>query len=228
MVQDIIIMGVGGTGREVAEVIEDINSLGRKWNLLGFLDDDPQKLGTEYNGYPVLGPIGTATQYPTCQFVVVLGSPRDLPLTKRVVERLALDGSKFATIVHPSAQVSRYADLAPGTIVMQNCIITTNAKIGRHVLVMFGSSIAHDCVVDDYVIIAPHSALAGYVCIGEGCYIGTNASIIQKVKIGPWSCVGMGAAVFSDVPPHTTVMGNPARSLRRHKAVVEAAEGDAG
>jgi sugar O-acyltransferase (sialic acid O-acetyltransferase NeuD family) len=214
MVKDVIIVGAAGTGREVAEAIEDINSLGRTWNLLGFLDDDPQKHTREYNGYPVLGSISTAADYPTCQFVLVLGNHRDLRLTKRVLGRLSLDANRFATIIHPTARLSRYTELGVGTVVLQNCVITSNARIGSHVLMLFGSHIGHDCIVNDYVVIAPNAVLAGGVRVCEGCYIGANATILQKTKVGPWSCVGMGAAVFSDVGPNSTVMGNPARLLK--------------
>jgi sugar O-acyltransferase (sialic acid O-acetyltransferase NeuD family) len=214
MIKDLIILGAGGTGREVAEAIEDINSLGRKWNLLGFLDDDRQKHGKEYNGHPVLGSISTAGEYLTCQFLLVLANHRDLKLTKRVLDRLSLDPGRFATIVHPAARVSNYAELGPGTIVLQNSVITANASIGSHVLLLFGAQIGHDCRVEDYVVIAPNAVLAGGVCVGEACYIGANATILQKRTVGPWSCVGMGAAVFSDVKSNSTVVGNPARPLR--------------
>ncbi|MGH7926841.1 MAG: acetyltransferase [Candidatus Binatia bacterium] len=214
MIKDLIILGAGGTGREVSEAIEDINSLGRKWNLLGFLDDDRQKHGREYNGYPVLGSISTAAEYLTCQFVLVLGNHRDLKLTKRVLDGLSLDRSRFATIVHPTVRLSRYAKLGLGTIVLQNSVVTTNARIGSHVLLLFGSHIGHDCTVEDYAVIAPNAVLAGGVRVREGCYIGANATILQKRTVGPWSCVGMGSAVFSDVRANSTVVGNPARPLR--------------
>jgi acetyltransferase EpsM len=134
--------------------------------------------------------------------------------TKRVVDRLSLDVSRFVAIIHPTAKLSRYMEVGPGTIVLQNCVITSNARIGSHVLVSFGSHIGHDCIVDDYVVVAPHAVLAGGVHVREGCYIGANATVLQKTKVGPWSCVGMGAAVFSDVGPNSTVMGNPARLLK--------------
>jgi sugar O-acyltransferase (sialic acid O-acetyltransferase NeuD family) len=214
MVRDLLILGAGGSGREVAEAIEDINSLGRKWNLLGFLDDDAEKHGKEFNGHPVLGAISTAVQYLNSEFVVVLGNHRDLKLTKTVLDRLSLGDARFATIVHPTARLSKHAELGPGTMVLPNCVITANARIGRHVLLLFGSQIGHDCTVEDYVVIAPNAVLAGGVCVREGCYIGANATLLQKTTIGPWSCVGMGAAVFSNVGAHSTVVGNPARLLR--------------
>jgi sugar O-acyltransferase (sialic acid O-acetyltransferase NeuD family) len=214
MIKDLIILGAGGTGREVAEAVEEINSLGRKWNLIGFLDDDRQKHGIEYNGCPVLGAISTATHYGTCEFVFVLGNHRDLRLTKRVLERLSLDTNRFATLVHPSVQLSASAQLGPGTVVLPNSVVTANSKIGSHVLLLFGSHIGHDCTIEDYAVIAPNAVLAGGVRICEGSYIGANATILQKTTVGPWSCVGMGSAVFSDVMANSTVVGNPARLLK--------------
>ena len=37
---DIIIVGAGGCGREVANWIDDINKIDAAWNILGFLDDN--------------------------------------------------------------------------------------------------------------------------------------------------------------------------------------------
>ena len=213
MAKDLIIIGAAGTAREVADAIDEINNLDRKWNLLGFLDDDPQKDGRKFNGYPVLGPISESTKYPTCRFVLVLGNHRDLSFTKKVVDRLGLDDNRFATIIHPTVSVSRYAELGPGSIVLQNCVIGPDTRIGSHVLVLPGSHVGHDCIVDDHVVIASNAVLLGGVCVQQGCYIGANATILQKVKIGPRSCVGMGAAVFSDVGPDVTMVGNPARLL---------------
>ena len=38
--KDIIIVGAGGCGREVANWIEDINKEKKTWNILGFIDDN--------------------------------------------------------------------------------------------------------------------------------------------------------------------------------------------
>jgi len=54
---EIVIFGAGGFGREVAWIIEDINRVGKRFELLGFVDDDPQMKGRILNGYPVLGGI---------------------------------------------------------------------------------------------------------------------------------------------------------------------------
>ena len=54
---DIIIVGAGGCGREVANWIEDINKIEKKWNILGFLDDNLNAFKDFPNRYPIIGTI---------------------------------------------------------------------------------------------------------------------------------------------------------------------------
>lgn len=51
----ILILGAGELGQRVAQVIEDHSRWG--YNLAGFLDDDPEKLGQKFQGLQVLGNI---------------------------------------------------------------------------------------------------------------------------------------------------------------------------
>ena len=48
-----IIVGAGKAGARIAEIINTIE--GVPYNIIGFIDDDPKKIGTEIEGYPVLG-----------------------------------------------------------------------------------------------------------------------------------------------------------------------------
>ena len=52
--KEIAIFGVGGFGREVLTLIEDINRMDHQWNIVGFFDDGHEK-GEIVNGLPVLG-----------------------------------------------------------------------------------------------------------------------------------------------------------------------------
>jgi hypothetical protein len=55
--RDIVIIGAGGFGREIAWLIEDINKNKKEWNVVGFVDDDLSKQGECFNGYQVVGDI---------------------------------------------------------------------------------------------------------------------------------------------------------------------------
>jgi acetyltransferase-like isoleucine patch superfamily enzyme len=51
--------------------------------------------------------------------------------------------------------------------------------------------------------------------IKRGASIGSGATLLGGITIGENSIVGAGSVVVKDVPPNTTVAGNPARSLER-------------
>ena len=53
--KNIVIIGAGSLGKEVAWLIEDINKLNPTYLILGFLDDNPGKAQTGCCGYKVLG-----------------------------------------------------------------------------------------------------------------------------------------------------------------------------
>lgn len=48
--KDIVILGAGGFAKEVAWLIEEINTDKITWNLLGFIDTDPKRIGKVING----------------------------------------------------------------------------------------------------------------------------------------------------------------------------------
>jgi len=51
--------------------------------------------------------------------------------------------------------------------------------------------------------------------VADGASIGSGATILGGVQIGAGALVGAGAVVTKDVAPGATVVGNPARELRR-------------
>lgn len=49
--------------------------------------------------------------------------------------------------------------------------------------------------------------------VGVGAVIGAGAIILPGITIGHHAVVGAGAVVTKNVPPRTTVVGNPARRI---------------
>lgn len=75
--------------------------------------------------------------------------------------------------------------------------------------------IAHNCKIGKNVMIAGNATLCGGVRIGDGAWVGAGASIKQNIDIGEGAIVGMGAVVIGDVEPYSTVVGNPARTIKQ-------------
>jgi len=53
------------------------------------------------------------------------------------------------------------------------------------------------------------------VTIGSKVWIGANAIIMPGVTIGDYVTIGAGSVVTHDVPSHTTVVGSPARPVKK-------------
>lgn len=51
--------------------------------------------------------------------------------------------------------------------------------------------------------------------IGARAFIGSDTMLIAPVRIGEGAHTGAGAVVTKDVPPHTTAVGMPARTIRK-------------
>jgi len=213
MLNDLIIVGAGGSSREIAGVVADINKFQDRWNLMGFLDDDASKIGTVVDGLPVLGTTESATQYPQASFVIGIASYKNPATRKKIVEKLRLPIERFAKIVHPSASVSAYAIIGYGTVVLQGVVITSATVVGNHVLISQGAMLGHDVSVADYVTIAPRAVISGSVIIEQSAYIGAGAVIAPGVVVGAESLVGIGSTVTGNVSSGSTVFGNPARAI---------------
>lgn len=84
-------------------------------------------------------------------------------------------------------------------------------RIGNRVLLMAYVHVAHNCEIGDEVTIANNAALAGHVCIEPKARIGGVVGIHQFVRVGSLAMVGGMSRIDRDVPPYTTVEGNPAR-----------------
>lgn len=125
--------------------------------------------------------------------------------------------SCFETLVHPTAVISRHAQLGEGTVVNVGGIVQAGSTIGRHVIINTGALVDHDNTIGDFVHISPNVSLAGQVTIGEGTHIGTGAIVIPKINVGKWCIVGAGAVIIRDVPDFAVVVGNPGRVIKYNK-----------
>lgn len=215
MARVLCIVGAGGFARETAQLLAAcMPALGRSLRLHGFLDDDPELLGRNVDGVPVLGPSTAVYELLHASVVLCVGSPRNPLARLRLADRLDLPPDRYATLVHPSVSVSVDSVLGPGTVLLAQTVLTAGVRVGAHVAMMPRVVLTHDDVVEDFATLASGVLLGGGVHVGRGAYIGAGAMVREQVSIGAGSIVGMGSVVLRDVPPGEVWAGNPARRLR--------------
>jgi sugar O-acyltransferase (sialic acid O-acetyltransferase NeuD family) len=222
---ELVIAGAGGFARETAAAVHAINQARPTWRLRGFLDDNPALHGTERSGVPILGGLDSITDLPDAAVVVCVGNPRDYAARRRVAQRLGLPGHRYATIVHPSAQLAAGCLIGPGSVLLAHVVLTADVAVGAHVAVMPQVVLTHDDVVRDYATIASGVRLGGGVTVDLGAYVGAGALIREGLTIGAGALIGMGSVVLRDVPAGEVWAGNPARYLRDALSFVGATQG---
>jgi len=109
--------------------------------------------------------------------------------------------------------------------------IHPGAKIGHRVVIDHGlgiiigetAKIGDDCLIYNGVSFGGLDARGEDGCrhpqLGQHVLVGTGAKILGPVKIGDYAVIGANAVVTKDVPAHTTVVGIPARMIKRKNNV---------
>ncbi|MCL2398907.1 MAG: serine O-acetyltransferase [Defluviitaleaceae bacterium] len=101
--------------------------------------------------------------------------------------------------------------------------IHPGAVIGKCLFIDHGMGvvIGETSIIGDYVTIFHGVTLGGtgkekgkrHPTIGNHVVIGAGAAILGSFTIGDYSRIGAGAVVLKEVPPHSTVVGNPGRII---------------
>jgi len=207
--QKVVIIGAGGFGREVLDIFLAENKIFEKWEILGFVDDNPELHGKLLNGYPVLGSFDWFNTVNTEEIRVVVGMG-DNEVRKKVVNKAKEKGLGFCTIIHPSVVVTPFVTFGEGVIVTAGVIFTNQIKIGNHVIINLDVTIGHDTIIEDFVNLNPGVHINGNNRIGEGAYVGSGAVTIQDISIGRWSIIGAGAVIIKNIPERVVAVGVPA------------------
>lgn len=203
----VLILGTRTFAVEVADLASDIGGV----TIAGFVENlDRDMAGTRLENLPVHWVDELAGLAQTHAAVCALSTTH----RARFIEQAAAHGIPFATLVHPSAHVSRSAQIGEGSLVSAGAIIAAHAQIGRHVIVNRGVLVGHHTRIGDYVTLGPGVNIGGCCEIGTAAYVGIGAIVLDKLAIGARSVVGAGAVVTRPVADRVQVMGVPARVTR--------------
>lgn len=198
------ILGASGHGKVVADVAE----LNGHKDIEFFDDGWPKKY--QFDGWEISGNtehlIKRLSEFSAC--IIAIGS-NNIRMIKQI--ELSDNGAKIISLIHPSAIVSRYAQIGIGSVIMANAVVNAGVLIGQGCIVNTAATIDHDCIISDGVHVSPGAHLAGNIFVGEQSWLGIGSSFKQGLTIGCNVIVGVGAAVVSDIGNGRIAFGVPAK-----------------
>src|SRR5690348_18246700 len=117
MKQPLILVAASGLAREALDAVREAN----RYEAIGLVDDNRALWGTLFDGVKVLGGLEAITDYPDAALVLCAGKGG----TRRAMaERLSLDDSRYATVIHRSASFGRTCMVRRGSIILAGWVFT--------------------------------------------------------------------------------------------------------
>lgn len=200
-------------------VLDILRQAGR-CDIAGFVDSSREMTGRRIDGLEVLGHPddlpGIRSRLGVEAAVVAIG---DNGVRRGFADRLEELDFELINAIHPSANIASSASIGRNMVIAAGALVCAHCQIGDSVILNTGSIVDHESLVGTATHVCPGARIAGRVTIESGAFVGIGATIIQNIRVGYEAVIGAGAVVISDVAPMSTVVGVPAREVKRvHKS----------
>ena len=115
-------------------------------------------------------------------------------IQKRMQAQLGLvqEGWTFTGLIHPTAVVSKFSEVATDAQIHANAVVQANSTIGNGVIINSNAVIEHDCTVGEWSHIAPSATVCGGCVISNECLVGSNATLVPFQTVEKRSLVRAG------------------------------------
>lgn len=208
--KELIIVGAGGMGRTIYDMVLENSGYMKDFTVKGFIDDKLEAL-TGFASYPpIIGSISGYKVEMNDVFVCSIGGESRKKSMQSIIER----GGDFISLIHPTARIGTNVKLGKGCYVGAFTTIAADAKIGDYNFIQSNCIIGHDVVIGCWNRIDSYVMFVGGTKVGEECTIHTKAMISHNVAIGNNAHIGACSLVISNVGDNCTFFGVPAKRIK--------------
>ncbi|WP_372367389.1 acetyltransferase [Candidatus Uabimicrobium sp. HlEnr_7] len=206
--QEIVLIGAGGHCKSCIDVIESTN----KFEIKGILDRN-KKIGDSLFDYPILGSDEELHLLPYRHFVISIGQIKNVVPRKTSYKKIKKIDGFCPIIISSKSYVSKYAQIAEGTIVMHNAFVNAASQIGKNCIINTKANIEHDVVIGNHCHISTSATINGNSRVGNCCFIGSSSVVSSQVNITSNVILGAGSVVVKDIDVAGVYVGSPVRKV---------------
>lgn len=201
----LILIGAGGHAKSVADSINK-----SEYELCGFIDSNKKGI---HMGLPIFGTeLEDIPNYEEYNYFVSIG---DVGYRKLWFDKLRERRLSIINIIDSSAIISASAKMGIGNFIGKMAVINADAEIGNNNVINTKALIEHECKVGDHNHLSTNSVINGNVIVGNSVFLGSSSVCNGQLKIGSNAIIGSGSVIIEDVPENVTVVGVPARVIKR-------------
>lgn len=208
------IYGAGGLGREVFELVNQIDPQKTIWKTIIFIDD------TKSDGYKLrdcdvksFDNVCNNISKDEIEIVIAVGEPNNRYKLSETVTRF---GYSLATLIHPNVHIPDSTKISNGDVICNQAVISCDVVIEDNVYIQPNVLIGHNTIIEKNSVISGLVHIAGNCHVGNNTYIGMNSCIKENITIGNNAIISMSSAVMKDIPDSVIAMGNPARPILKN------------
>lgn len=206
--RDLIIFGAGDVGKFIAY---NISLFDGKYSILGFMDEDENKVGNSLCGLPVFGiDYLQSNNTDNLCMVIAISSPK---VKENIIKRLLPYDIEFPNFISSNSWLSKGVKSGRGIIIYPNTTINYESEIEDFVIINAGCSIGHNVTIGQFATLAPGVKLAGFTRIDKGAELGIGCCTRQGIRVGSGSIIGGQTMLIKDVEPGKTVVGIPGKVI---------------
>lgn len=214
----VVLIGAGDSAEFVTSTLDDLGVY-----VDGFIDE---RKGGFHMEKPIMGSrIEDISDFKSRRYFITISEPKE---RKRWFQKLKELGVETFNVIDPTAVVSKDLQIGTGNYIGKMTFIGCHASIGDNNMIVSTAVIEHHCTIGSHNRIAPAAVLNGNVVVEDGVFVGSNSCCIGDQTIGEGSTIGAGSVVLKDVKPGTTVVGIPARKIRKNNLIRKRLGGNYG
>ena len=124
----IILVGAGYNYFEINPILENLNK-GRKFKLVGILDDNKKYYKKNFKGIPFYIGLENAYKFKDHSFIFAISSYKISKKREKIFKKMGVSKTKFPNIIHNSVIIEDNVKLGNGNIIYPNSVICSETKI---------------------------------------------------------------------------------------------------